>query len=256
MQEFFDTFRQAIGSVLSQCSGTPWTARDTESSGTLYEHRISISTTGNLTGTLELRFDGTTGAALAQALLMSPDPPLQFGTEEREAVEELVRQICGIVASALRPRFSEVNFQVSAQNEVDSAHVSRTFSLEREGLQTRIELAIDSALASALEVRTVKTDHPALRQALANRNLELLMDVRLGVRLRFGSRRMRLREVLELHPGTVVELDRQVQEPVELLVDTKLIAKGEVVVIDGNYGLRISDVVAPRELAETLQQGA
>ncbi len=67
---------------------------------------------------------------------------------------------------------------------------------------------------------------------------------------------MRLRDVLELHPGTVVELDRQVQEPVELLVDTKLIAKGEVVVIDGNYGLRISDVVAPRELAETLQQGA
>ena len=256
MQEFFDVFRQAIGSVLSQCSGTPWTARETEPSGVLNEHRISISATGNLAGTLELRFDSTAGAALAQALLMSPEPALQFGTEEREAVEELIRQICGIAASALRPRFSEVSFHVPAQTTIESPQVSRSFSLEREAFQTRIELALDSALASALEVRTVRTDHPALRQALANRNLELLMDVRLGVRLRFGSRRMRLREVLELHPGTVVELDRQVQEPVELLVDTKLIAKGEVVVIDGNYGLRISDVVAPRELAESLQQGA
>jgi flagellar motor switch protein FliN/FliY len=254
MQEFIEVFRQAIESVLSQCSGTPWTVQETEFTNASTEHRIAMATSSNsLAGTLEFRFDAPAGAALAQALLMSPEPAAQFGAEEREAVEELARQICGVAATALRPQFSEVSFQVPAQSSIDTPTTSRFFALQRDGLETTLELVLDSTLTSALQVRTVETDRPALRQALANRNLELLLDVRLGVRLRFGSRRMRLREVLELHPGTVVELDRQVQEPVELLVDTKLIAKGEVVVIDGNYGLRISDVVAPRELAETLQ---
>ena len=54
---------------------------------------------------------------------------------------------------------------------------------------------------------------------------------------------MLLRDILELDEGSVVELDRQVQESVELLLDGKLIARGEVVVVDGNYGLRIQEMV-------------
>ncbi len=76
-------------------------------------------------------------------------------------------------------------------------------------------------------------------------NLDLLMDVELGVTLRFGQRQLTLREVLELTSGSVVELDRQVEEPVELLLDGKVIARGEAVVVDGNYGLRVTEVVQP-----------
>ncbi|MGB7602638.1 MAG: flagellar motor switch protein FliN, partial [Candidatus Sulfotelmatobacter sp.] len=72
--------------------------------------------------------------------------------------------------------------------------------------------------------------------------LDLLMDVRLALSMRFGSRRLLLREVLDLSPGAVVELDRRIQEPVDLLLDGRLVARGEVVVIDGNYGLRVSEV--------------
>jgi flagellar motor switch protein FliN/FliY len=71
------------------------------------------------------------------------------------------------------------------------------------------------------------------------------MDVELNVTLRFGKRHLSLREVLELTSGSVVELDRQVDEPVELLLNGKVIAKGEAVVIDGNYGLRVSEVLQP-----------
>jgi flagellar motor switch protein FliN/FliY len=60
--------------------------------------------------------------------------------------------------------------------------------------------------------------------------------------MRFGSRQLLLREVLDLSPGAVVELDRTIQEPVDLLLDGRLVARGEVVVIDGNYGLRVTDV--------------
>jgi flagellar motor switch protein FliN/FliY len=76
-------------------------------------------------------------------------------------------------------------------------------------------------------------------------NLDLVMDVELNVTLRFGRRRLTLREVLDLTSGSVVELDRQVEEPVELLLDGVVIAKGEAVVIDGNYGLRVTEVLQP-----------
>ena len=72
--------------------------------------------------------------------------------------------------------------------------------------------------------------------------LDMLMDVQLAMTMRFGSKIMLLREVLDLSPGSVIELDRKIQEPVDLLLDGRLVARGEVVVIEGNYGLRVTDV--------------
>ena len=76
------------------------------------------------------------------------------------------------------------------------------------------------------------------------------MDVELDVTLRFGRRSMLLREILELDAGSVVELDRQVQEPADLLLDGRLIAHGEVVVLDGNYGLRVLEIISPPRRVE------
>jgi len=69
------------------------------------------------------------------------------------------------------------------------------------------------------------------------------MDVGLDVKLRFGTRRMLLRDVIALSAGVVVELDNALHSPVDLLLDGRLIAQGEVVIVDGKYGLRITDVV-------------
>ena len=77
------------------------------------------------------------------------------------------------------------------------------------------------------------------------RNLDLVLNVELNVTLRFGQRLLTLREVLDLTTGSVVELDRQVEEPIELLLDGKVIARGEAVVVDGNYGLRVTEVPQP-----------
>ena len=76
-------------------------------------------------------------------------------------------------------------------------------------------------------------------------NLNLVLNVELNVTLRFGQRLLTLREVLDLTTGSVIELDSQIDEPVELLLDGKVIAHGEAVVIDGNYGLRITEVPQP-----------
>jgi flagellar motor switch protein FliN/FliY len=75
------------------------------------------------------------------------------------------------------------------------------------------------------------------------------MDVGLDVKLRFGGRRMLLRDVLALNAGVVVELDNPLHSPVDLLLDGRLIAQGEVVIVDGKYGLRVTEVVEPAPAA-------
>ncbi len=70
------------------------------------------------------------------------------------------------------------------------------------------------------------------------------MDVPLNVTLRFGRRQLPLSELLELAAGSVVELDREVEDPVELLLGERVIARGEVVIVNGNYGLRVTETVA------------
>jgi flagellar motor switch protein FliN/FliY len=81
----------------------------------------------------------------------------------------------------------------------------------------------------------------------------LLCDIELDATLQFGSREMALREVLELGPGDVVELDRHVSEPVELVVGDRIVAKGEVVVVNGNFALRITEVAAPQLRLESVR---
>lgn len=85
------------------------------------------------------------------------------------------------------------------------------------------------------------------------RNLDLLLDVELDATIRFGDRSMLLRDIFGLVPGAVVELNQQVNALAELLVAGRLIARGEVVVVDGNFGIRVTSVISPGQRAELLQ---
>jgi flagellar motor switch protein FliN/FliY len=80
-----------------------------------------------------------------------------------------------------------------------------------------------------------------------NKNLELVMDVSLSLTVELGKTEISIKEVLELTRGSVIELDRVAGEPVDLLANGKLIAKGEVVVIEDNFGLRITSIVSPAD---------
>jgi flagellar motor switch protein FliN/FliY len=84
-------------------------------------------------------------------------------------------------------------------------------------------------------------------------SMNLLYDIELDATLQFGSREMLLREVLELGPGDVVELNRHVSEPVDLVVGDRIVARGEVVVLSGNLALRITEVAAPQLRLESIR---
>jgi flagellar motor switch protein FliN/FliY len=78
----------------------------------------------------------------------------------------------------------------------------------------------------------------------ASSTLNLLMDVELPVSVSFGRTRVRLQEILKLITGSIIELDRSISEPVEVIVNNCVVARGEVVVVEGNYGVRISEVMS------------
>jgi flagellar motor switch protein FliN len=88
------------------------------------------------------------------------------------------------------------------------------------------------------------TDHPVARE-LPRSGLDLLHDVEMEVSAELGRTRMNVRDLLSLSPGAVVELDRAAGSPADLLVNGRLIARGEVVVIEENFGIRITEIVAP-----------
>lgn len=84
-------------------------------------------------------------------------------------------------------------------------------------------------------------------------NIGLILDVPLQVTVELGRTKKSIKEVLELTNGSIVELDKLAGEPVDILVNGKYLAKGEVVVIDENFGVRITDIVSPEERAAKLQ---
>ncbi len=89
------------------------------------------------------------------------------------------------------------------------------------------------------------------RAPINDKNLDLLLDVPIEVSIRFGTRQMLLKDVLDLSSGAMVELDRRVQDHIELVLGGRVIARGEAVIVDGNYGIRISEVLSPAQrLAE------
>ena len=84
------------------------------------------------------------------------------------------------------------------------------------------------------------------------KNIERLLNVEMDVVVRFGLTDVPLRDVVRLGIGSMVELNRTVDDPVELLVNNYLLARGEVVVVDGYYGIRITDIGTPEERSQTL----
>jgi flagellar motor switch protein FliN/FliY len=86
-----------------------------------------------------------------------------------------------------------------------------------------------------------------------SRNLDLLLDVDIPISVEVGRAQMSLEEVLSLVPGSVVALDKKAEEPVDLRVNGKLVARGEVVLVDDTYGLRITQIVDAAGRIETLR---
>lgn len=119
-----------------------------------------------------------------------------------------------------------------------------------ESFMARLAPPKETAIAAA--VGASAPSGPAPAPSAPARTFDLLMDVELPVSVSFGRNQMTLKELVKLNTGAIVELNRSVMEPVEVIVNNCVIARGEVVVVEGNYGVRVRQIISREERLRTL----
>jgi flagellar motor switch protein FliN/FliY len=181
---------------------------------------------------------------------------------QRDASAELFRQVAGQAASAWKKEVgadTDIIFQATVEPApVTAQSVSLKLSGEKFP-ELSIRLFLNEDLCAALTATPPKTPAapppPLPREEAAQApapgrteplpaNLSLVLDIELEATIRFGDREMPPRDIFGLMPGAIVELDQMVNEPAQLLVAGRLVARGEVVVVDGNFGLRVTEVAS------------
>jgi flagellar motor switch protein FliN len=274
LRNWCEAWKTSLQNVVSQVSGTAsgqpavfeiaFQPPPTADSDVWY----TVVAGGAVHGEMTLRLPAASGTRIAQKFLGEAEPAAtgndtetataeNITPENKEALEEFLRQIAGLAATALAATVGgEVQLHLAASAAPSwSSDAIVCFQTRNEaGASISVEIQISPALAAELQPRV---QHSAAAQMPAQASpasssvpppassYRRLMDVGLDVKLRFGTRRMLLRDVLALSAGAVIELDNTLHSPVDLLLDGRLIAQGEVVIVDGKYGLRITDVVDP-----------
>jgi flagellar motor switch protein FliN len=172
----------------------------------------------------------------------------------RSTWQELLSQTAGGIASALTTAAArEVTAQKGALLEKEPDGSSwEIFTIADAGKSWAFKAAWTKDLAAFCEPTAEEAAAlPGARESANSKTFDLLMDVALPVAVSFGKTALEIREVLKLNTGSIVELDRFVSDPVEVIVNDCVIARGEVVVVDGNYGVRISQLASREDRLRT-----
>jgi flagellar motor switch protein FliN/FliY len=114
------------------------------------------------------------------------------------------------------------------------------------------EAVEEISLDTGVEKPTVTTSRVFTPSQFEGTNIDMLMDVELPVTVRIGTTEMKLIDIMRLGLGSIIELEKMVDDPVEILANQKLVAKGEVVVCDGNYAVKITEVQSREERIRSL----
>lgn len=255
--EFMQLWAASMASVMGQITsgafpvavtdqaraGVPATAPD--------DVYLTITAAGTVRGEMSFRLPAIVALQMAKAFSGDADTQrTEVTANDRSALDELFRQIAGHVATAAKEKWKEVPITVvSGEAPTWSAGASGWLDAGADAPFTiAIEWSLSSALATSLQAAWQGASFGRDASVSASGEVggskyDLLMNVELELTLRFGERDMLLKDILELGAGSVVELDREIQDPADLLLDGRLIARGEVVVVDGNFGFRVTEVV-------------
>jgi flagellar motor switch protein FliN/FliY len=288
---YYSLWSQSIASTVAQFTGKEIGAEVASAANEPEGERLWVTFTVSDALLGEQAFSVAKGDALHLGQLFigeTADPNAEFMPDHADAFAELFRQFAGTVAMQLKGilgrecvvRFKDT--QMPSWNSAETA--SMTVTTEPP---VAIALHMDTGLLNSITTLRVAASEPEpepqaavieppkaeaatyqaagpeesapcgsddvdhARAPINGRNLDLLLDVELDVSMRFGRRQMLLKDVLDLSSGAMVELDRRVRDPIELLLGGRVIARGEAVIVDGNYGIRITEIVShSQRLAE------
>jgi flagellar motor switch protein FliN len=223
---------------------------------------FAATLSGDVAGRFAVVLDGTILAS----------PLVGEGVDQRAGWGELLREVADSAVGELLASEGKKCRVESFEPTAGESKISRAFQLKSGdrswSILVRDEVRAAQPAAAARpepdkapartesarpEAARPPAPPPAPPPAVMNPGIELLLDIELDASLRFGCREMPLAEILDLGPGDVVQLDRHVADPVDLIVGDKIVARGEVVLINGNFGLRVTEVSAPRKRLESIR---
>ncbi|WQY37161.1 flagellar motor switch protein FliY [Helicobacter pylori] len=287
MQDFIKIFIQEVVSTLEGLVGkAPSVGLEKEVSnneedwGSLISApyaRVVISAIEKEESSIELLAPVVLVTALSDLMLGGEGASKEeMDNDDLDAFKEMASNIFGAIATSLKSQellpklnFTTINAEIAKElpKKEDYAK-AMVFSFKMEALkESQIILLTTAAFecqfekthkeekeettksATAEEIKT----HDASLENIEIRNISMLLDVKLNVKVRIGQKKMILKDVVSMDIGSVVELDQLVNDPLEILVDDKVIAKGEVVIVDGNFGIQITDIGTKKERLEQLK---
>ncbi len=285
MQDFIKIFIQEVVSTLEGLVGkAPSVGLEKEVSnseeawGSLISApyaRVVISAIEKEESSIELLAPVVLVTALSDLMLGGEGASKEeMDNDDLDAFKEMASNIFGAIATSLKSQellpklnFTTINAEIAKElpKKEDYAKMM-VFSFKMEALkESQIILLTTAAFERQFKkthqeekektksaTEEIKT-HDASLENIEIRNISMLLDVKLNVKVRIGQKKMILKDVVSMDIGSVVELDQLVNDPLEILVDDKVIAKGEVVIVDGNFGIQITDIGTKKERLEQLK---
>ncbi|RDU73166.1 flagellar motor switch protein FliY [Helicobacter aurati] len=226
--------------------------------------------------------DGANVSSLAfimPELLATSLPDLMMGGEgntgkelmdddDKDGLKEVFQSITGAFATALGGHeklphfsFSITNVDnVQTEGELSGYDKAAHFDIRIDSVESEfILLTKNDLLSHAQQDTKEEASSPATNakdvslSSKEMRNIGMLLDIGLSVKVRIGQKRMLLKDVLSMDIGSVVELNQLASDPLEILVNDKIIAKGEVVVVDGNFAVQITEIGTKKERLESIR---
>ncbi len=203
----------------------------------------------------------------------------EMDADDLDATKEIISNILGSLSTTLSaqkdmPKLSfsveEIEFKDAASTVTFSEYTHLLiYNLSIQSSMDNISFAMDDVLYAKISGKDTVSDNKnektdgnhdcpenSTEISLSSeeiKNIELIKDVLLPVRVRIGSKKMLLKDVLSMDIGSVIELDQLANDPLEILVGDKVIAMGEVVIVDGNFGIQIGEIGTKRERLEKLR---
>ena len=250
----------AVAGAVAALSGATAQPASVEAPGTP-EWLVRVSASGAISGELQIGFSDQDARKLSELLM-----GLAGDEITDETVTDALREISNQAVATLNglPEASAVTLStVSVEKAGFDATSAASFAFQLPndfvlvivvdgGGTTAAEPASEQATTSDGSQPTEVAALAPLSAAPAPRNLDLLLDIELPLAVRFGQTELTLSTLTRLGPGSVIDLHRSADEPVEILVGGKMIARGEVVVVEGNYGVRVTEVLSTADRIRSL----
>jgi flagellar motor switch protein FliN/FliY len=226
----------------------------------------AITTISTENGNIALSLDVGLATALGDLMLGGEgDEQEEMNEDDLDATKEIVSNIFGSISTSISQQedLPDLTFEIKniefLEDGSDFADFKQMYELGVKVANSDAKLyfladeAFTNSFADDEKEEKLQSDNEISLSTEELKNMELLMDVPLPIRVRIGTKVVLLKDVVNMDIGSVVELDQLASEPLDILVGDKIIAKGEVVIVEGNFGVQIVEIGSQREILSKLR---